>query len=364
MELATTLISQTVQNAVREVGINPDYWYPVGWAYELKPGEIMPVEVWQQKIAVYREANGKLHALEDICPHKGVALHKGKVHGCNLACGYHGWEFDGSGKCVKIPYLPENQKLPRAQTRSYPVQEKYDIIWVFPGDTDVAAIRQPPDIPEFDNPDWFVVPVPARIKAHFSICNDNSMDVFHGFLHQNLQGWFDPLLLSLKETEATVSAEYQVSYKGRMAKFLGLSDRADSITTLPVLTEYRYPHFYSSLQGISTLYLMRLPVGLTETRSFAYFFFKVRLPKSILRPLKPLLQKVLQRFLLKFLAQDIEMIESEQRNYLTNPHRRYVEINPAIFAIQRLIVKQYEQFVQKSSQSRFQRNSESEKSIS
>lgn len=209
-----------------------------------------------------------------------------------------------------------------------------------------------------------MVPIPAHIKAHFSICNDNSMDVFHGFLHQNLQGWFDPMLISLKETEASVCAEYQVSYKGRMAQFLGLSERADQVTTLPVSTHYRYPHFYSSLEGISSLYLMRVPVGPTETRSFAYFFFKVRLPKSILKPIEPLLRRLLQRFLLKFLAQDIEMIESEQQNYLANPHRRYVEINPAIFAIQRLIVRQYEQFVQKSSQSPPNRNQDSEKSIS
>src|SRR4028118_2101842 len=48
MELATTLTSQTVQNAVREVGINPNYWYPVAWANQLKPGKIMPVVIWQQ----------------------------------------------------------------------------------------------------------------------------------------------------------------------------------------------------------------------------------------------------------------------------------------------------------------------------
>jgi hypothetical protein len=97
---------------------------------------------------------------------------------------------------------------------------------------------------------------------------------------------------------------------------------------------------------------MRLPVGLTESRSFAFFFFKVRLPKWILNPLKPLLQILLPRFvLLKFLAQDIEMIESEQQTYLANPQRRYVEINPAIIAIQRLIVRQHEKYMQKSSQS-------------
>ena len=352
MELATTLKSQMVQNHVREVGINPNYWYVVSWANQVKVGEIKPVMIWQQPIAIYRDVNGCLHALEDICPHKGVALHKGKVQGCNLACAYHGWEFNNEGDCVGIPYLSPEQKLPRAQVRSYPIQEKYDLIWIFPGDPTLAAVRQPPDIKEFDDPEWFRVPVCAKMKAHFSICNENSIDVFHGFLHENLQGWFNPALMSLKETEASIRTEYQVSYKGRMAKFLGLSERADKVTTLAVATEYRYPHFYSSLQGISTLYLMRLPVGARETHSVAFFFFKVRLPKQLLKLLQPLLRVLLQRFvLLRFLAQDIEMMESEQQTYLTNPQRRYVEINPAIIAIQRLVIRQYEQFMQQSKQS-------------
>jgi len=365
MELATSLKSQTVENAVREVGINPNYWYAVGWASQLNPGGIMPVTIWQQAIAVYRDVNGQIHALEDVCPHKGVALHKGKVQDCQLACGYHGWEFNGNGKCVSIPYLPKEQKLPHAQVRSYPVQEKYNLIWIFPGEPTLANTCQPPDIPEFDQSEWLMVPVTAHFQAHFSICNENTMDVFHGFLHQKLQGWFDPVLINLKETESSVCAEYNVSYKGRMTQFLGLSERADQLTTLPISVNYRYPHYYSSLQGISSLYLMRLPVGLDESRSFALFFFKVSLPGWLLKPLKFLLHVVIQRFVLnKFLAQDIEMIESEQRNYLANPQRRYVEINPAIIAIQRLIVRQYEQFMQKSSQSPCNGNQDFEKPIS
>ena len=354
MELATTLTSQTVQNAVREVGINPNYWYPVAWANQLKPGEIMPVVIWQQAIALYRDANDQIHALEDACPHKGVALHKGKIQGCNLACAYHGWEFDGSGQCVSIPYLPQGQKLPRAQARSYPVQEKYNMIWVFPGDPALATTRQPPDMPEFQHPDWLMVPVTARMQAHFSICNENSMDVFHGFLHENLQGWFDPVLKSLRETEDSVCAEYEVSYKGRMAKFLGLSDRADEVTSRTISVQYRYPHYYSFLEGVSTLYLMRLPVDKTESRSFALFFLKIRLPKWLRKRFEPILQTLLERFVfMRFLKQDIEMMESEQQTYLANPQRRYVEINPAIIAIERLIIRQYEQYnMQKSTQPR------------
>jgi phenylpropionate dioxygenase-like ring-hydroxylating dioxygenase large terminal subunit len=353
MELATTLKSQTVQNAVREVGINPNYWYPVAWGSQLKPGDIMAVVIWQQAIAVYRDETGQIHALEDACPHKGIALHKGKVQGCHLTCAYHGWEFNGNGECVSIPYLPEGQKLPRAQARSYPVQEKYNLIWVFPGDPTLAASQELPHVPEFDHPDYLMIPLAAHMQSHFSICNENAMDVFHGFLHQNLQGWFNPVLKSLRETEASVCAEYDVSYKGRMAKFLGLSDKADQVTTRRISINYNYPHYATSLEGISSVYLMRLPMGLRESRSFAFFFLKVRLPKWLLKRLEPILQKVLRDFVfMRFLSQDIEMMESEQQTYLANPQRRYVEINPAIIALERLIIRQYEQFMQKSSQLR------------
>lgn len=365
MELATTLKSQIVQNRVREVGINPNHWYPVGWADQLKPGEVQAVTVWQAAIAVYRDAEGQLHALEDACPHRGVALHEGRVQGRHLACAYHGWEFDGdSGHCVNIPYLPKGQKLPCAQARSYPIQEKYNLIWIFPGDPALATERSLPDIPEFSEPGWLMVPVTGHFQAHFSICNENTMDVFHGFLHQDLQGWFDPMLVDLKATDASVCAQYNVSYKGRMAKFLGLSERADQVTTLPITIQYHYPHYQSSLQGVSSLYLMRLPVGLNESRSFAFFFFRIRLPQWILNPLAPVLRSALQRFvLMKFLAQDIGMIESEQQAYLKNPHRRYVEINPAIIAIQRVTVRQYEEFMQQSSQLSSQRNGDRQDAV-
>jgi len=95
------LTSQTVQNAVREVGINANYWYPVGWANQLKP-DIIPVTIWQQTIAVYRDTNGQIHALENVCPHKGVAL-QGQSPGCHLACGYHGWNL--TVKVIALAFL-------------------------------------------------------------------------------------------------------------------------------------------------------------------------------------------------------------------------------------------------------------------
>jgi phenylpropionate dioxygenase-like ring-hydroxylating dioxygenase large terminal subunit len=345
MELATTLTGQTVRNHVREVGINPNYWYAVAWATDLKPQQILPVTIWEQQIALFRDSHHQVQAVENVCPHKGVAMDKGKVQGDAIACGYHGWEFNGKGDCISIPYWNSDQKLPCAQMRSYPVQEKYGILWVFPGDPTLADINTIPDIAEYDNPDWLMVPITAHFDAHFSICNENTMDVFHGYLHQNLQGWFNPVLLKLQETENSVTAAYNVSYKGAITKFLGLSEDG-GVTTKTISISYRYPHYASSLEGVSSLYLMRLPISPTESRSFALFFLKVRVPKWLLNPLRPILQPaILHLLFMRFLHQDIDMIESEQKNYLKNPNRRYVEVNPAIIAVQRLVVRQYERYI-------------------
>jgi renierapurpurin 18,18'-hydroxylase len=68
--------------------------------------------------------------------------------------------------------------------------------------------------------------------------------------------------------------------------------------------------------------------------------------------LRPALVTVLQRFVLnRFLAQDVEMMESEQRTYTEHPTRRYLEINPAIIALQRFTVRQYEKYVEKTAKS-------------
>ena len=126
-----------------------------------------------------------------------------------------------------------------------------------------------------------------------------------------------------------------MSYQGQMAKFLGLAEDAKQVTTLPITIEYLYPNYATTLQGVSSLYLMRLPVSAQESRSFASIFLS--------RPPPPMGDSVNAKnsgsgptsiFSSKSsLAQDKEMMESEQENYHVNPLRHYAEINPAIIAI-------------------------------
>ena len=55
-------------------------------------------------------------------------------------CPYHGWQFDGDGKCRKIPSLGKNAKHPGPcpGQDAYDVEEKYGIVFAFLGDLPAA----------------------------------------------------------------------------------------------------------------------------------------------------------------------------------------------------------------------------------
>lgn len=98
---------------------------------------------------------------------------------------------------------------------------------------------------------------------------------------------------------------------------------------------------------------MRSPIAQNESRSFSLLFVNVHLPKWLIALLQTVLERVIRNHLfMRFLEQDIAMIESEYENYLRDRSRRYVEINPAIIALQRVIVRQYNLSVESGQQRR------------
>lgn len=53
-------------------------------------------------LALFRDANGRIGALVDRCPHRNYPLSEGKVIEGALQCPYHGWRFAADGACVEV----------------------------------------------------------------------------------------------------------------------------------------------------------------------------------------------------------------------------------------------------------------------
>jgi nitrite reductase/ring-hydroxylating ferredoxin subunit len=47
-----------------------------------------------EKLYAICNVEGRITALDGVCPHHGGPLGQGQIHGGHLVCPYHMWEFD------------------------------------------------------------------------------------------------------------------------------------------------------------------------------------------------------------------------------------------------------------------------------
>jgi len=107
-----------------------DHWQAVELSREVgkKPKRVFFED---KPVVLFRAADG-LSALHDRCPHRHVELSKGKVVGNAIECPYHGWSFNGQGKCTAIPcHLGD---LPSYRVKALSVCEKHGFIFLSSGE--------------------------------------------------------------------------------------------------------------------------------------------------------------------------------------------------------------------------------------
>ena len=79
-----------------------DLWYPIAPSWQVGSAPIGITRLGEQ-LAVWRDAQGQVNAIEDRCPHRGARLSLGWNLGDRLACWYHGIEVDGGGVVKSVP---------------------------------------------------------------------------------------------------------------------------------------------------------------------------------------------------------------------------------------------------------------------
>ncbi len=131
-----------------------NFWYAAARRAEVDAttaqGKPLQSYVIGQRLCIFQDASGKIAAINDTCPHMGAPLSLGTTGDGCVQCPYHHFQFAGSGKCTKVPSIPPGGKISALlQVDSYPVEERYGIIWVFMGDLDENCRPDIVDIPEF-----------------------------------------------------------------------------------------------------------------------------------------------------------------------------------------------------------------------
>jgi len=149
-------------------------WYWALPSKQLKPGQVKPVKLLGRNLAVYRGENRQVVALDAYCPHMGAHLAEGKVEGNCLRCFFHNWKFDDGGNCIEIPAL--NKPLP-VSVKSWAVEEKYGLIWVWVGE---SAPQSLPLVPELETEEVDSILGSRFVKnCHPNVVLVNAIDAHH-----------------------------------------------------------------------------------------------------------------------------------------------------------------------------------------
>ena len=254
---------------VRSAGMNPDYWYPVEYDAKIKRGAVMEVKFWGRSIALFRGQDGQLRAIENRCAHRQLKLSLGTVEGCNLVCPYHGWCYDGDGKVVDIAHDLFGKPMPQFRVGHYPVQVRYGLVWIFPGDPQLASTRRLPEIPEIEAPRaarWGCVPVDLLCRGHHSMIIDNVSDFTHAYLHRKYRPFSDAKLTRLEAVGDSVHVRYDAKIgTGQISQHF--IDRRGTNTNAMDLC-YEYPYQRSDTDGKIKHWCFVLPIDETTTRAF------------------------------------------------------------------------------------------------
>jgi len=241
-------------------------WHPVVFLVDLPEDRSLAFTLHDEPLVLFRDGEGRIACLEDVCPHRFARLSRGKVVDGALECGYHGWQFDAGGQCVRIPQWPSDQpRPPRACVKPRAVIERQGIVWVWTGAPDAARPEDLPLIDALDRDDVYHVDFMTDLPYDQGYLVENIIDIAHihiahdgvrggGHRHLALPMAFDVL----EDTDRLLRAEFHTDAPGhdRAASPLAsaeVSFRAPGL--VHYVSNYRNP------ERIAGLALYALPLG-------------------------------------------------------------------------------------------------------
>lgn len=186
-----------------------DQWWIAAYSSEVGR-TLLARTILGQRVVLYRKESGEAVAVAGYCPHRNYPLENGSLVGDAIRCGYHGFEFSGTGMCTKIPSQLLVMGKPVLPT--YPLVEKCGVLWIWTGDPGRADLSKLPDAEAIGlgAAGWQVTVSPMiTIAGRYSLLIENLMDLTHvSFIHAD----------TIPAGEAVVSVSSEVVVDGQIVR--------------------------------------------------------------------------------------------------------------------------------------------------
>lgn len=279
-----------------------DYWYVACESSELGR-TLITRTILGIPLVLFRDETGKASTFLDRCPHRNIPLSFGEVlvKSRRLQCGYHGWQFDGTGECRDVPGLCAEASARGRRAITYPTKELDGYVWVYMT-PDTEPVREPFRFPLLDDPKYTTARRQATADGAMFHIVENALDVPHtAFLHGGL------FRTAKKENEIEavvrvygnqVEAEYigEPRPPGLAARILspsgGVVTHFDRFL-MPSITQVEYR---IGTENHILVTSVMVPVTDFHTHLYAVVSFRTRLPGFLVRPvIEPVAQRIFQQ---------------------------------------------------------------------
>lgn len=308
-----------------ELPKNQDRWYVLASVKEVskKPKKFV---IFDKAFAAYK-FNGRVVVVDDMCPHRGAPMSKGRIVDGAIECPYHGWLLNEKGRVVKVPgikakgcknaskQLGASEGVARrvlGATLKFWVIEEAGYVWV-------NFIDKPAEGPSYSKDhhrlDYFefshtIGVRPIEIYENF-LDPIHTFFVHKGLLRSDHKKSERKITVKVNSTEGGYRATYFEKPTGLTGKLFGkYIQEAEGRFLAPGFTELEY----KSVKGIELLVTIQVK-PISEHSSRAYFRSYYRRNNSFLW-LKSLLLLPIQYTLF---FQDKRMLEWQGKLMKDNP---------------------------------------------
>lgn len=164
-------------------------WYGVISSKEIKKGKPYFAKRMNKNLVFWRDSNGEVACIDDMCCHRRASLSKGRIIGGDIACPFHSFIYNRDGKVVSIPANGKTAEVEeKFYVESYIVKEEHGFIWFWYGDKNKVTSNIP--FPEnLKDKKFSYICIKDSWHNHYSRCIENQLDVVHiPFVHYNTIG--------------------------------------------------------------------------------------------------------------------------------------------------------------------------------
>jgi 5,5'-dehydrodivanillate O-demethylase len=248
------------------------YWQPVAAAGELtdeKP--IKAVKLLGEELVVYRDKKGRYGLVGEHCPHRSASLAFGRIDEEGIRCPYHGWKFDGTGKCLEQPAEPEERCYKdKIKQIAYPVEKLGGLLFAYLGPGPKPLLPRWDVLAWEDGKRW--VEVHETLRCNWLQPMENSVDPSHLYWLHGDTAHLGQAVERYEEEHEFVPFEYGIM-KRRITP--GKKPGTPEVDQHPLVFPNTLRHVFRTLKTDNKIrhnVQIRMPVDDSHTQVFVVYF--------------------------------------------------------------------------------------------